>query len=278
MQINMLSNATIKNKLYRNRFSLASGRALIKLLSEVYEPASRNFIKATLQEKELTGLHLGCGSGEGTFMLAEVIGNNSTITGIEELDSLIGEARAKKIEIGYDSITFNQMAISDWQAMDQYDFIFTRFLPGLESDDEDLSKRIYCGLKKGGLAIMQYIDPTNFSSYPYNHAFARSVELINALNQKFYPPGVEAGNLFDIVSQNGFKNVRINHSPSFFVTGSQRAILSLSLETVSTEIEQFGFSTPAELDALLIELKHFEKRKNSMISIPGIYQVLAEKQ
>ena len=54
-------------------------------------------------------------------------------------------------------------------------------------------------------------------------------------------------------------------------------IVSLTLEAVCTEILQLKLASKTELNALLLELKHFEKQEDTLISTPGVYQIIAKK-
>ena len=267
-----------KRSVYKNRLKLASGRSLVVFLAEIYRSTSQTFIRNTIPRKDLTGLHLGCRNGDATFLLAEQLGSKSQLTGIDESEILLQAARNKQSELGLNNIHFEQSNVFAFQAGQNYDFIFTRSFISQISVDTSLLQRLFQGLIPEGLLLIQIIDQANFSSYPYNHAFTRSIELIESLKEKLYPAAVVMEELSEMLVQNGFGNIRISTVPPSLVNGNYRSVVSLSLETVSPELLKLRLTSPEELDALLIELRDFEKRETTMIGVPGILQVIARKR
>lgn len=249
----------------------AARRAQASLQAAIFEPATRQWL-----EKRLTpfadghALHLGCGSGQDTFLIATLLGENSTLYGIDEDAASVEAARQSKALRAMEHIHFAQASLAAWSAARPHDFIYIRIqssaLPATEGWLAGLSRN----LTAGGTLFVEIIKPSGFRAYPYNHAFARAMELIARLEDT---QAFGAEQLPGLPQQACFTAIEATYA-----SPACNRIASLSLECHQAEILKGGDSNREELNALLQELRAYEQQEDILISRPGVLQVLARNQ
>ncbi|MCB9048898.1 MAG: class I SAM-dependent methyltransferase [Lewinellaceae bacterium] len=253
----------------------AARRAQGSLLAAIYGPLARQWLEKHLEPMEKgQALHLGCGSGEDTFLIASLLGGKATLYGIDEDAAMIEAALQKKAHRSPKRVHFAQACLADWNATRPYDFIYTRIqssaLPAPEEWLADISRN----LTPGGLLFAEIIKPSGFRAYPYNHAFARTMELISRLEAA---QPCEAEELPGWLEKAGFTAIEATYASPAFIPADCNHIASLSLECHQAEILSCGYSNREELNALLQELKAYEQQGDTLISRPGVLQVQARK-
>ena len=83
--------------------------------------------------------------------------------------------------------------------------------------------------------------------------------------------------MHDQLKQTGFKKINIQMVRPRFLTGKNKHIVSLLLENLSSKLIEEKIASPTEIQALLFELKDFENKQYTMITLPGIFQTCAYK-
>lgn len=262
-----------KNKGESNSLGAAARRAQASLLAAIFGPAARQWLEKQLKPvKGGQGLHLGCGSGEDSFLIASLLSENTTLHGIDEDAALIEAARQKKARRGLGHVHFAEGNLTTLNAGRPYDFIYTRIQASALSAPEAWLAGISRALAAGGVLLVEVIKPSGFRAYPYNHAFARAMELIGRLEDA---QPCEAEELPGLLQQAGFTDIETTYAAPAFIPPACNRIASLSLECYQAEILRRGDSNREELNALLQELHAYEQQENTLVSRPGVLQVRA---
>jgi SAM-dependent methyltransferase len=255
----------------------ASRRSLAPMIAQISSPHLENLISKHFTEKKgIEGMHLGCGSGEDVYLMASLLHESTTIDGIDSDPVLLEKARKNQRQIGKGQVHFFHWDSFDWQAPHpkEYDFIFTRFWASDFEEQEALLLNLHKRLKTEGILMGEILNFSGYSAYPYNHAFARSAELISRIDEV-------NGSLLDhwtgLFPQAGFRTIELNELPTEFITPSNYGILSLCLEAFMPRILQNTDTSREELNALLLELKEYEKQPDTLICRPGLLQIIARK-
>lgn len=262
-----------KNRGESSTLGAAARRAQVSLLAAIFGPATRLWLGKHLASMEgAQGLHLGCGNGEDTFLAASLLSEDNALHGIDEDAVMIEAALQRKARRGLEHVHFAQASLADWSPARPYDFIYTRIqataLPAPETWLEGLCR----GLSAGGVLFVEAIKPSGFRAYPYNHAFARAMELIGRL-EAAQPYEVEE--LPGLLGQAGFTDIVTTYAAPAFITPACNRIASLSLECYREEILRHGDSNRNEINALLQELQAFELLEDTLASRPGVLQLSA---
>ena len=264
-----------KNKEDTDVLGAAARRELTSLLTAIFELSSRQWMEQHLLcLEEGLGLHLGCGGGENTFLIASLLGKKAVVYGIDEDPALIETARQKKALSGPEHVHFAQASLYLWKVDTMYDFIYTRIQTAAAPNPEKWPIGLARNLQTGGVLLAEILSPSGFRAYPYNHAFARAMELIGRLEEA-QPYGAEQ--LPGLLRPAGFAAIKTTYASPAFIPPACNRIASLSLECYRAEILRRGDSNREELNALLQELRAYEQQEDTLVSRPGVLQVWAKK-
>ena len=125
--------------------------------------------------------------------------------------------------------------------------------------------------------FLEEFDLLGFRVFPDCNAYDR----LAALARKVSQPGIDVSksNLRykEILQKAGFTNVQSQLIPPIFLQKKYKQLASLSFELFTGELYEQEVDRPAEVKALLHELKSFERLGNSLISLPPVYQVSGQK-
>ena len=250
-----------------------AGRQYKRILSRVLAPSTYTFFQKVNLKGGMCGLDLGCATGENTLQLKTIVGMEGKMTGLDSNSFNIKIAKEKALQNNTTPIEYRQQNILEWKEYLKYDFVYSRLLFNQLSDPLSILKQVHYSLKTGGLAMVEDLDFSQFHCFPNCYAFDRLVELYTAINKRQSTDPSIGKQLYPLFQQVGFKKIQAQMVAPSFLTGNNKRIASLTLENIATILIDEKLTTPTEIQALLFELKAFEKRKNTLIALPGIYQV-----
>ncbi|MBK8955964.1 MAG: hypothetical protein IPM34_10465 [Saprospiraceae bacterium] len=230
----------------------AARRSLNALFSEMYKPATQKWLTRHLPNTEDShGLHLTGENSEDSFPLTE----------FQE----------------HECIPLAWSDMFNLEAGQAYDFAYARIwggnLPGLTARMQALRQN----LKAGGHLLLEFVSLSGFSAYPYNHALARSMELIDMLETPRPSAALLPERIQLELQQAGFDTLEIISTLPAFIPHTNNRVITLALEAFRETILHCRESTAEEINALLIELREFEKQGDTLISRPGMLQVFARQ-
>ncbi len=186
-----------------------------------------------------------------------------------QLKIAIEEADRKKLS----QVEFRYQNILEWEEYQSYDFVYSRNLFNQFTDPLNMLQQVFNSLMPGGLIMIEDLDFSKFQCFPNSYAFDRFIELYTeATKRKETNPNIWR-QLYHNFHQVGFKNSKVQFVRPRFLTGKNKRIASLTLESISTILEKENRASLVELQALLSELKSFEAQKNTMVTSAGIYQM-----
>ncbi len=267
-------------KLCKEMQSLTSiiQQSLLPQLTTILRKPSQGWLRKHLPKKAgVCGLHIACGSGEDTFLIASLLNQTYCLHGIDENKVLIEDAKHAK-EVGeWDQVNFLNTCPSTWKPEMKYDFVYSRIWKTDLLKQTGFLKNTRNNLKEDGKFILELIQFSGFSAFPYHPAFSRSAELILKTEQCLTNTLGLTEKYTDLLQSHGLRILEINYSPPAFIEKKDKKILSQILATFEEKLLQLGLVTKEELDSLLYQLKRYETRGDSLISRPGVYQILASR-
>ncbi len=262
-------------KSHKNNFfsDNAAGRKCQRIFAQSMEASTLALFQNIPFRNGMHGLDLHCGIGEVTLKLKDRVGENGKMTGID-MDITNLKIAGGFLHENDTNISYRFQNIQEWKEEQAYHFIYSRFLFSQYSDPLTILKLSYASLKEGGFMMVEDLNVSQFHCFPISYAFDRFVELYTSIIKQ---QGIDEniGNrLNPLFHQAGFQNIQVQSRRPNFLTGKNKRIASLTLEHMAPILIDKKLSTTTELQVLIFELKNFEKQKNSMITLPGIYQVL----
>ena len=99
-------------------------------------------------------LDVGCGFGDTTLQLAEIVGTDGSAHGVDSAPSFIADARAAAEEAGAETVSFSveDVQVATWDA--EYDYAFARMGTMFFANPVQAMRAIRAALKPGGKLCM----------------------------------------------------------------------------------------------------------------------------
>lgn len=129
----------------------------LELQASVFAPISMQALQRAGIRKGMRCLDIGCGSGSVTRAMAEVVGDNGRVVGVDVDEKYLNYCRSvnkdDNVEFVRDDISRSRMA-----GESTYDIVFSRFLFVHLKDKAAAVKAMKRLLRKGGMMIIQELD------------------------------------------------------------------------------------------------------------------------
>jgi hypothetical protein len=158
----------------------------------------------------------------------------------------------------------------------EVDFIIGRRVLNAHARELEIMESAIPLIKQGGFFVLSGFDLPACQCFPENYAFDRYIELLHAYGEIL---GVSQNpdGLIRHLRKSGFEHLSISSLVPSFLEHKQRALPSLVLEALGSALSKQGLSTPAEVQALLLELRLFGNEPGTLISAPSGYLISASR-
>jgi SAM-dependent methyltransferase len=132
-------------------------------------------------------IDIGCGPGFASVDLANIVGSNGHVIGIERSERFIEHAKALCHAHNLNNVTFQQADVMlDTLAVSNADSIWCRWLAIFVSDPALLVQKMAAALKPGGKLIFhEYVHYETYQSVPHSQALEQFVQQVMASWREF---------------------------------------------------------------------------------------------
>jgi SAM-dependent methyltransferase len=237
----------------------------LSLLDYCFNNTTKEFLLSSGLAPGMKVLEIGCGSGEMSCWIAQVIGSGGQLIAIDnnenQLNSAEKLAKNKKIK----NITFEELDAYDIANLNtRFDFVYCRFVLHHLTSPRSVIKTIYSLLKEGGVAAIEEGIVNHAFVYPYNIAFGN--ERFKHLSHHENTEGKSRDGNFGIqlyysLTEASFSNLNAKIVAPVLTTKDEKRLLkpgflegkTNSLQNGETEKEWQGKLT--ELDKLIADDK-----------------------
>jgi SAM-dependent methyltransferase len=212
-------------------------------------------------------IDIGCGNGEVTFLVADLVGSSGTVLGIDRNEKAIADAIARAKDMGYSNVAFVRGDLSDpVSRIEESDVVVGRRVLMYLADPVSVIRRISGFLRPGGLCVFQESDstmvPGKLAAMPLHDQvmnwIRKTVEREGAdIRMGFHLPSVlrHAGIVVDHVRAEPVIQGEDTHYPLAFIVSS-----------MLPRIVAHGVATESE-----IEVQTLEKRLNAERPADTVY-------
>lgn len=240
-------------------------------LDHCFNPTTQEFLLFAGLKPGMTVLDIGCGSGVMTRWIANVIGENGKVIGIENDQNQLNAAQRNANKIRFKNTEFKLCSAYEIDSLNQqFDFIYCRFVLHHLHTPTDVIAKIYQVLKPGGIYAAEE-GIVNFAfSYPFSKAWGDECVRVP-------PPWVDAekdqrdGNMgikmFNKMHKAGFKMITSRIIHPLLTTHDEKALLLLGREELKNYYLQEGHSE----EEWIAQGRETEKIVNDDAQIVGFY-------
>jgi SAM-dependent methyltransferase len=218
----------------------------------------------------------GCGVGTVTELLAELVGPQGHVVGIDVSDAQLAQAREEVNGEAMNTSFFEASAIDTGLAPESFDLVYCRFLLIHLPEPERALQEMFTLLKPNGILVCEDGDLTAAGSEPPS-ALDAFAALWGRLGPKRGLDYTLGRRLFHMVRAAGFPAPEITFNQPVVARGENKRFLELSVAEAGQAFIDAGLITSGELDRTLIEMRHLSTNEAILAVMPRMAQVWARK-
>ncbi len=272
----MSSNSLVSSVSY----VLATGANAVRrlhVLHDIYAPAGRRILVQAGLAEGMRVADFGCGVGVVTRMLAEMVGPNGHVTGVDVNGAQLQQAEELCAKEGLTNTSFVEAsACSTGLPRNFFDLVYCRFLLLHLPDPAACLREMRDVLRPGGILVVEDGDLATASSVPPS-----AMNAFSYLFGRLGPArGVDysiANNLYHLVIGEGFSDVNLEIHQPVILRGKSRLFLKWSVEEAGPALVSEGIITPEDLTRTLAAMHDAAEDPNVLILAPRMSLVWARK-
>lgn len=263
----------------RGEYVLATGGAAanrLRILHNIYGPGARRLLEQAGIQPGMRVADLGCGVGMVTQLMAELVGPDGEVVGVDFSAAQIEQARTL-LPVHQTNVRFIEASATDTGlAAESFDLVYCRFLLIHLTDPELALREMYDLLKPNGLLVCEDGDLTSAGSEPpsklqdFSHLFGH-------LGPKWGVDYSLGRRLFRMVLAANFSQPEITLNQPVFANGENKRLLELSVAEAGPAFVAAGLITNEELAQTLTEMQRLAEDETVLAIMPRMSQVWARK-
>ncbi len=253
------------------------GKARLSVLSAALAPSTASLLGAAGVREGMRVLDLGCGGGDVTLALAQLVGAHGAVVGIDVDDVQLDLARKDAADARIEHVEYRIGDAIDIDARDEYDVVYARFLLTHLADPAATLARMVTATKPGGIVVVEDLDHSAVYSYPALPALADFVELYNEVARRRGGDPEIGPKLLGMFRAAGLVDLEVRTAQPVFIDGAPKRIHQITLENVRDSMDAEGVATAAALGPIALELEAFCAEPDTIVAFPRIFQVFGRR-
>jgi SAM-dependent methyltransferase len=219
---------------------------------------------------------LGCGVGLVTALLAELVGPEGYVVGIDASAAQLAQARQRMPPRGTNIRFVEASATDTGLPLALFDLVYCRFLLLHLPEPERALREMWALLKPNGILVCEDGDLTSAGSEPPSalDAFADLWGRLGPARGVDYTLGRR---LFHLVQAAGFPAPEITFYQPILARGENKRFLELSVSEAGPAFVEAGLITSEALESTLVKMRCLNADKTVLAVMPRMAQVWARK-
>jgi ubiquinone/menaquinone biosynthesis C-methylase UbiE len=154
-----MSQHQVLHSIDTGAYALATGEAAayrLRLLHGLYGPGTRRVLLEAGLRPGMRAADLGCGVGMVSALLAELVGAEGHVFGIDFSGAQLAQARERLTTVGGSNIRFVEASATDTGLpCESFDLVYCRFLLIHLTEPEQALREMRALLKPGGILVCE---------------------------------------------------------------------------------------------------------------------------
>ena len=226
-------------------------------------------------------IDIGCGPGFASVDLAEVVGPQGWVTGIERSERFIAHAEALSASRGLNNVSFQHADVMlDALAVEGADAIWCRWLAIFVSDPALLVRKMAAALKPGGrLVFHEYVHYETYQSIPHSMHLEQFVRHVMDSWREFGGEPNVARMLPGHLAAAGCRLLETR--PISFSAQPNQPVWQWPASFIDINLQrmlELGQVDAAWADTLRAEFAALQRNPNAVLITPMVLEIIAEKQ
>lgn len=227
--------------------------------------------------KGMRCLDIGCGGGEVTMQMANLVGSEGSATGIDMDGVKLGLGRRASAERGIANAEFREVNVDEWNEPGEYDVVYSRALLHHLSRPVDLLRRMWAGVRPGGLLLVEDADFGGCCCDPPNAAYDFYVRVYCEVVKRNGGDPTVGRKLYRYCLEEGIPDPRLSVVQSLHLDSESRRLSLSTLEGSADAIVSAGIASAAEVTEALAKLEEASEDPRSFLSGPRIFQIWSRR-
>jgi SAM-dependent methyltransferase len=260
-------------------YVLATGEAAahrLRILHGVYGPGTRRLLFEAGLRRGMRVADFGCGVGMVAAELAELVGPQGHVVGVDASAAQIAQARSGLNGRGTTVSFVEASATNTGLPPESFDLIYCRFLLIHLTEPERALSEMKALLKPGGVLVCEDGDLAESGSLPPSALGAFS-DLWARLGPSRGVDYTLGRRLFQMVVAAGFPAPEARFNQPVVVRGENKRLLELSVAEAGAAFVSAGLITADELERKLAEMRRLAEDGSVLAVMPRMTQVWARK-
>ena len=248
------------------------GKERLKLISQMLQPTTSQLLKTAGISEGMNCLDVGCGGGFVTRLLADLVGPEGKVVGIDSDGAILALAREDAAAAHLNNVEFRQADASICQEAEAYELVYARFVLTHLSEPEKCLNTMVRACRHKGLVVIEDIDFTGSFCYPYCAAYQRYTELYQqVVLRRGADPNI-GPKLPGMLRKAGAEQVQVNVVQPTHLEGDGKLIASITMARIADSVVSEGLATEAEVEQVIAGLNDAAADSEFVMSLPRIVQ------
>ncbi len=257
-------------------YVLRGGRAgaeRLRLLNRVKWQTTEPLLGAAGLRAGMSCLDVGCGGGDVTLKMAALVGAEGNVVGVDRDREILRLAGQEAERRGL-SVTFRRLEAEGLNEEPAYDLVFARYLLSHLPRPQRAVEGMVRALRPGGSLVLEDVFFPGHVCYPANAAFARYLELYQAVARTKEGGDAAIGpRLLGLALEAGLVEARVGLVVPTFRDGEGKRVAQVTMEHIREAAVGAGLVADREVDDIVAELSRFAEDGRTLMSIAPTFQV-----
>ncbi len=222
-------------------------------------------------------IDLGCGGGEVTLEMARLVAPGGTVMGVDLDEIKLALGRRAAQERGLGNVEFRALNVSDWAEPGGYDAVYCRFLLQHLSQPVGLLRRMWAGVRPGGVLIVEDADFDGWCCHPPSEGFGFFLRSYGQVLQRRGGDHAVGRKLYGYFQAAGLPSPQLALVQPVRTGGAEKTLAWTTLDGSAEAIVSEGLATREEVTAALTDLRTFTEDPRTLISGPRIFQLWSRR-
>jgi ubiquinone/menaquinone biosynthesis C-methylase UbiE len=253
------------------------GYERLLLLARERWPATAALLARAGLTSGMRCIDLGCGGGEVTLEVARLVAPGGSATGVDMDGVKLDLARQAAARRGQDNVEFRLMNLDDWDEPGTYDAVYCRFVLQHLSQPVALLRRMWAGVRPGGVLIVEDADFDGFCCHPANEGFDFFLRAYRQVIQRRGGDHAMGRKLYGCLLAAGIPDPQVAVVQPVSTEGEAKTLPWSTLEATAEAIVSEHVASADEVAVALSSLQQFTADPRTLISGPRVFQLWSRR-
>ncbi|AIF82939.1 methylase involved in ubiquinone/menaquinone biosynthesis [Candidatus Nitrososphaera evergladensis SR1] len=251
----------------------------LDIQASFFEPFSRDALLKAGIRRGMDCADVGSGSGSVTRLMAQMVGKEGHVTGVDIDDNYLQYCRTVNTFPNVDFI--HQDIISSLQEKsDKFDLAFSRFMFVHLKDPKQAVKAMKGMVRDGGTVVIQELDhsPDSWLSHPHEECVDTLREAFVTLVRKSGGDPLAGRKLYKMAVEESLHASVECYAPCLMMGNEPLCSLGWRIaDSLKPAILQHGVMKESEYERMFSDLKQLSKKKDSFVTYARFFSVIGKK-